>query len=334
MRTRIGMALLALLAVGCSENENMSNPEIPVNAKPIQVGQRVQGVTRAVVTDGSSVTATVLMCDGAIADWGGFTAVKKNTITEGVLNARANVSTASFMAGTSAAVTLMPSLYYDHATNTTKSHLVAVAPDGIVGASGTVVTMKDVDGQQDVMYASAVDAGSETVPIDPINLTFNHLTTQLSFEIKITEATGTGEWDNKAVAVKNISVLSAQLPQSVDAANGAVSWSTPASLSVPNLTSVSLNNVFSKVGNPVMIKEGTVKVDVTLAIGDADITITNVVIKNSATNADLTTVIGQSHLISLNVIEPSATTGGEVTVSAKATVTPWKDGASGSANVE
>lgn len=333
MRTRIGMALLALLAVGCSENENMSNPEIPVNAKPIQVGQRVQGVTRAVVTEGSSVTATVLMCDGATADWSGFTAVKKNTITDGALEARANVSTASFMAGTSAAVTLMPSLYYDHATNTTKSHLVAVAPDGIVGASGTVVTMKDVDGQQDVMYASAVDAGSEDASVVP-NFTFNHLTTQLSFEIKITEATGTGEWDNKAVAVKNISVLSAQLPQSVDAANGAVSWSTPASLSVPNLTSVSLNNVFSKVGNPVMIKEGTVKVDVTLAIGDADITITNVVIKNSATNADLTTVIGQSHLISLNVIEPSATTGGEVTVSAKATVTPWKDGASGSANVE
>lgn len=333
MRTRIGMALLALLAVGCSENENMSNPEIPVNAKPIQVGQRVQGVTRAVVTEGSSVTATVLMCDGAIADWGSFTAVKKNTITEGVLKARANVSTASFKAGTSAAVTLIPSLYYDHATNTTKSHLVAVAPDGTVGASGTVVMMKDVDGQQDVMYASAEDAGSETSPQTPA-LTFNHLTTQLSFEIKITEATGTGEWDGKAVAVKNISVLSAQLPQSVDAADGAVSWSTPASLSVPNLTSVSLNNDFSKVGNPVMIKgEGTVKVDVTLAVDDADITITNVDIKDP-NGSNLTTGIGESHLISLNVIEPSATTGGEVTVSAQATVTPWKDGASGSADVE
>lgn len=327
------MALLALLAVGCSENENMSNPEIPVNAKPIQVGQRVQGVTRAVVTEGSSVTATVLMCDGAIADWGSFTAVKKNTITEGVLKARANVSTASFKAGTSAAVTLIPSLYYDHATNTTKSHLVAVAPDGTVGASGTVVMMKDVDGQQDVMYASAEDAGSETSPQTPA-LTFNHLTTQLSFEIKITEATGTGEWDGKAVAVKNISVLSAQLPQSVDAADGAVSWSTPASLSVPNLTSVSLNNDFSKVGNPVMIKgEGTVKVDVTLAVDDADITITNVDIKDP-NGSNLTTGIGESHLISLNVIEPSATTGGEVTVSAQATVTPWKDGASGSADVE
>lgn len=328
------MALLALLAVGCSENENMSNPETPVNAKPIQLGQRVQGVTRAVVTDGSNVTATVLMCDGTTADWGSFTAVKKNTITNGELQARANVSTASFKAGTSAAVNLTPSLYYNHATNTIKSHLVAVAPDGTVGASGTVVTMKDVDGQQDVMYASVVDAGSETSAETP-ELTFNHLTTQLSFEIKISEATGTGEWDNKAVAVKNISVLSAQLPQSVDAAGGTVSWSTPAALDVPNLTSVSLNGTASKVGNPVMIKgEGTVKVDVTLAVGDADITITNVVIKNSATNADLTTEVGKSHLISLNVIEPSATSGGEVTVSAKATVTPWKNGASGSADVE
>lgn len=328
------MALLALLAVGCSENENMSNPEIPVNAKPIQVGQRVQGVTRAVVTEGSSVTATVLMCDGAIADWGSFTAVKKNTITNGTLEARANVSTASFKAGTSAAVTLTPFLYYDHTTNTTKSHLVAVAPDGTVGASGTVVTMKDVDGQQDVMHASAVDAGSEDASVVP-NFTFHHLTTQLSFEIKITEAAGTGVWDNKAVAVKNISVQSAQLPQSVDAADGKVSWSAPAALDVPNLTSVSLNGIASKVGNPVMIKgEGTVKVDVTLAVGDVDIPITNVVIKDSSTGNDLTTGTGESHLISLNVIEPSATTGGEVTVSAKATVTPWKDGASGSADVE
>lgn len=327
------MALLAVLAVGCSKNENMNNPEIPVDAKAIRIGQRVQGVTRAVVTDGSDVTATVLMCDGDAADWSSFTAVKKNVITGGALQARANTSTASFKAGTSATVTLNPSLYYDHATNTTKSHLVAVAPDGIVSASGTVVEMKDQDGQQDVMYAAVTDAGSEDVSQTP-NLSFSHLTTQLAFEIKITEASGAGAWDNKAVVVKNISVQSAQLPRSVDAADGTVSWSTAAALSVPNLTSVSLNNDFSKVGNPVMIKgEGTVKVDVTLAIDDANITITNVDIKDPNKSSNLITEVGKSHLISLNVIEPSATTGGETAVSATATVAPWQTGANGSADL-
>ena len=58
MKTRIGLAVLALLAAGCSESENMSTPETPVNAKAIRIGQSVQGTTRAAVVEGSLVTAT------------------------------------------------------------------------------------------------------------------------------------------------------------------------------------------------------------------------------------------------------------------------------------
>lgn len=334
MKTRIALAALALLAVGCSKNENMSAPESPVNAKAIQIGQNVQGVTRAVISEGSAVTATVLMRDASASDWSSFTAIKKNDITSGTLNTRANVSTASFKAGSNQAVVLNPSLYYDHVTNTNNAFLVAVAPDGILAASGTVVTMKNMDGEQDVMYASVVDAGNEGTPTKPVNLSFNHLTTQLSFEVKMTPATSDGEWDSKTVVVKGISVQSAQLPKAVDAADGKVDWSSAASLVVPNIANVSLNGTASKAGNPVMLKgDSKVVVDVTLTVGDADLTISNITIKNTATSAELTTETAKSHLITLNVNEPSKATGGEATISATASVTPWETGANGSADL-
>ena len=334
MKTRIGLAVLALLAAGCSESENMGTPEAPVNAKAIRIGQSVQGTTRAAVVEGSDVTATVLMCDGNTADWTGFVAKKANSIISGELKDRANVSTASFKAGTSTTVALNPTLYYTHATpaSETKSHLVAVAPDGNLASSGTVVTMKDVDGQQDVMYASVVDAGSESSPTNSLNLAFSHLTTQLNFQVKLTEATGSGEWDNKSVLVKGISIQSAQLPQAVDAANGNVTWTAAASLNVPGISNIGLNTTEVKAGNPVMISAaGSVMVDVVLTVGGTDLTFVNIPIKNGGSN--LTTVKGESHLITLNVKEPETATG-TTTIIATATVAPWKTGATGSADLD
>lgn len=335
MKTRIGLAILALLAAGCSESENMGTPEAPVNAKAIRIGQSVQGTTRAAVVEGSDVTATVLMCDGNTADWTGFVAKKANSITSGTLSDRANVSTASFKAGANAAVTLNPTLYYDNTNNpstTVKSHLVAVAPDGTLASSGTAVTMKNVDGQQDVMYAEAVDAGSESSPISPLNLTFDHLTTQLNFQVKLTEAAGTGEWDNKAVLVKGISVQNAQLPQAVDAADGSVTWTAASSLNVPGISNIALNATEAKTGNPVMIyAAGSVMVDVVLTVGGTDLSFVNIPIKNG--DSDLTTVKGQSHLITLNVKEPEAVTGA-ASIVATATVNKWVEGTPGSADLD
>lgn len=336
MKTRIGLAVLALLAVGCSESENTNTPDVQVNAKAIRIGQSVQGLTRAVVADGNNVSATVLMCDGAAADWSSFIAVRSNDITSGTgeLKVRANTSTASFKAGTSTEVSLNPTLYYDNTSSTMKSYLAAVAPTGSLAASGTIVTMNDVDGQQDVMYATAVDAGSEGTPASPINLSFNHLTTQLNFQVKMTEASGTGDWDGKTVTVKNIKVQSAQLPQSVNAADGVVTWSSASPLFVPGINNPALSGTLAKIGNPVMIKgESLVKLDVTLTVGGTDLLFSNVPIKD--TTSDLVTVTGSSHLISLNVTEPEAASGsGVAIIDVTATVAKWVVGTPGNADLK
>lgn len=330
MRTRLGLAALALLAVSCSENENMGTPEVQVNAKAIRIGQSVQGMTRAVVADGSDVTATVLMCDGESATWTSFAAVNSNTITsEGVLSKRANTGTASFKAGANTTVSLNPTLYYDNTAAKLKSHLAAVAPAGKLSASGTVVTMNDVDGQQDVMYAEAVNAGSEASKEVTINLSFKHLTTQLNFDVKMTGVDG-GDWDNKTVTIKSIKVQSAELPQSVNAADGTVTWSAASPLTVPGINYPVLSETVSKTGNPVMIKAGSlVKLDVTLTIGGKDLVFSNVPIKNNG--SELTTVTGNSHLVSLNVTEPKTASGsGVAIIDVTATVAPWVVGTPGS----
>lgn len=336
MKTKIAMAALALLAVSCSKNDNMGTPDSPVNAKAIRIGQSVQGVTRAVVTDGSDVTATVLMRDASETDWTSFNAEKKNDIQSGSLQKRANVSVATFKAGANQEVNLNPSLYYKHEASPSSDNalLVAVAPAGTLAATGTVVAMTDVDGQQDVMYSSEVDAGSEssvTNPATPVNLSFSHLTTQLNFQVKLTAAASGGEWNGKAVSLKSISIQSAQLPQSVDAANGAVVWTAPASLVVPNIAGVGLSATEAKAGSPVMVMGGVkVVVDVVLTVGDKDISFGGVTIQDAA--QDLITATAQSHLITLNVKEPvSADDASSIT--ATATVAKWQTGANGSADL-
>ena len=331
MRTRICLAVLALLAAGCSESEDTNTPEVQVNAKAIRIGQSVQGMTRAAVENGSAVSATVLMCDGETADWSNFTAVSSNGINSSTsaLESRATTSTATFTAGTKKAVTLTPTLYYN-TDGSTKSHLAAVAPAGALGASSTTVTMSTVDGQQDVMYAAAVSAGTGTTATTNIELSFNHLTTQLNFKVKMTEASGTGEWDNKTVTVKSIKVQSAQLPQSVNAADGTVAWSNASLLEVPTNNTV-LSTTAAEVGNPIMIKGGsTVKLDVTLTVsGKGDLQFSNVPIKDSGAS-DLATVTGSSHLITLNVTEPQAASGsGVAIIDVTATVAQWIVGTPG-----
>ena len=53
MKTKMSVALLTLLiAAGCSENDQINLPEAPVNAVPINLGQQVKAVSRAVAADG------------------------------------------------------------------------------------------------------------------------------------------------------------------------------------------------------------------------------------------------------------------------------------------
>lgn len=334
---------MALLLASCSSNDNDLLPENPVNATPIQVSQSVQGMvkTRAAVGVGSDVTATVLVADGSsnnadAADWANFSPVLANKIEnqEGAnkLTARATVSTASFKAGSKAAVSLNPILYYN-TTASTKSWLAAVAPAGTV--SGTTVTIPQTDGEQDVMLADAAEAGSSSSASNP-ELTFKHLTTQLNFEMKVTAQNG-GEWTDKTISLKKISVRNAQVPVEVNVAPasgkaGVSKWTDAAMMNVGGISSVALGADAVRVGNPLMIQaSGQVVIDAVISVGGTDITFNNVTIKKQD-DANLSTVAGKSHLITLNVTEP-LTPEDATKMTVTATVTDWVAGDAGHADL-
>lgn len=334
MKTKLSVAAMALLLASCSSNDNDLLPENPVNATPIQVSQSVQGMvkTRAAVGVGSDVTATVLVADGdQAADWTKFSPVLANEVKEdggqNKLTTRATVSTASFKAGSKATVSLNPILYY-HTTASTKSWLAAVAPAGTV--SGTTVTIPQTDGEQDVMLADAAEAGSSSSQQKP-ELTFKHLTTQLNFEMKLTTQASGGEWTDKTISLKKISVQDAQVPAEVNVAPasgkaGVSKWTDAAVMNVGGISSVALGADAVRVGNPLMIQaSGQVVIDAVISVGGTDITFSNVTIKKQDNTTDLSTEAGKSHLITLNVTEP-LTPEDATKMTVTATVTDWVAG--------
>lgn len=340
MKTKLSVAAMALLLASCSSNDNDLLPENPVNATPIQVSQSVQGMvkTRAAVGVGSDVTATVLVADGdQAADWTKFSPVLANEVKEdggqNKLTTRATVSTASFKAGSKATVSLNPILYY-HTTASTKSWLAAVAPAGTV--SGTTVTIPQTDGEQDVMLADAAEAGSSSSQQKP-ELTFKHLTTQLNFEMKLTTQASGGEWTDKTISLKKISVQDAQVPAEVNVAPasgkaGVSKWTDAAVMNVGGISSVALGADAVRVGNPLMIQaSGQVVIDAVISVGGTDITFSNVTIKKQDNTTDLSTEAGKSHLITLNVTELTPEDATKMTVTA--TVTDWVAGDAGHADL-
>ena len=344
MKTKLSVAAMALLLASCSSNDNDLLPENPVNATPIQVSQSVQGMvkTRAAVGVGSDVTATGLVGGGSsnnadAADWANFSPVLANEVKEesgqNKLKTRATVSTASFKAGSKATVSLNPILYY-HTTTGTKSWLAAVAPAGTV--SGTTVTIPQTDGEQDVMLADAAAAGSSSSASEP-ELTFKHLTTQLNFEMKVTAQNG-GEWTDKTISLKKISVRNAQVPVEVNVAPasgkaGVSKWTDAAMMNVGGISSVALGADAVRVGNPLMIQaSGQVVIDAVISVGGTDITFNNVTIKKQDNTTDLSTEAGKSHLITLNVTEP-LTPEDATKMTVTATVTDWVAGDAGHADL-
>ena len=327
MKTKLSVAAMALLLASCSSNDNDLLPENPVNATPIQVSQSVQGMvkTRAAVGVGSDVTATVLVADGdQAADWTKFSPVLANEVTE---DGGQNKLT------TRATVSLNPILYY-HTTASTKSWLAAVAPAGTV--SGTTVTIPQTDGEQDVMLADAAEAGSSSSASNP-ELTFKHLTTQLNFEMKVTAQNG-GEWTDKTISLKKISVQKAQVPAEVNVAPasgkaGVSKWTDAAVMNVGGISSVALGADAVRVGNPLMIQaSGQVVIDAVISVGGTDITFSNVTIKKQDNTTKLSTEAGKSHLIPLNVTEP-LTPSDATKMTVTATVTDWVAGEAGHADL-
>lgn len=333
MKTKLSLALLTLLiAAGCSESDQSNLPDSPVNAVPIRIGQSVSAVSRAVAENGTSVTATILRCDGGTpSDWSGFTKVDKNVINDSKqLTDRASVSAASFVVGTTQEISLNQELYY-HTDGTTNSFVAGISPAGQVANAGTAVAFSQKDGTQDVMYASAISVGKGDSPAVSRNLTFEHKTTQLNFEIKLEKVSGGGEWNGKRVALKSIAMKEVAVPAAVDAADGTVTWSSAATLAVPGIAETVIAETATAAGSPIMIKAGDkVVVDVAIVVGGDTKVFNNVPVMNG--DSHLTTVTGKSHKITLTMKEP-ATADDAVKITTTATVTPWVVGDSGTAEL-
>lgn len=341
MKKVLCMVAVVLLAASCSNNdENIPTPGEAINAPAIHISQSVSGIsTKAPVATGQEITATVGMVDasGATADWTKFTQVTANKVnSSGTFDDdadRATVSTAKFIVGTTTEVTLAPSLYYAVQSPTNHSHIAAVSPKGTVEAQ--TVKMISMDGEQDVMYAQSTDAGIGTTPTTGLNLTFDHVTTQLIFKAKVTPATANGAWNKKA-SVKSITIQSAQLPEAVAFADGSVTWTGAANLLVPNVSGVTIGDgTFSVVGNPVMIMASDeVKVNVVITGGDGkDYDYNNVVIMKTVSDK-LATTAGSSHEITLTVTEPSEAGQDVSKITTTATVKEWVSGDTGSGELK
>lgn len=334
MRTKSSLALLALLVLSSCGNEQVDNERVDsTGATPIRVGYSVQGMsasTRGAVVEGSEVTATVLMCDGNTnTNWSGFTKVDRNELdADGGLSKRATVSIASFKVG-EAGMSLNPTLYYNK-DNTTKSFLAAVAPSGEL--TGTSVSFSTKDGLQDVMYAPATAPVTST-NADPLNLAFEHRTTQLSFAVKVKKADSNGEWEGKTVSLKSITIQQTSLPEAMDVANGNMKWSSPAAdLLVPGIAATVLTGTATPIGNPVMVAPSQkVVLNVVITVGGVDKPFKNVTVKNASAE-DLQTLVGNSHVVTLTIEEPK-TPEGATTITSAAQLAPWKTGEPGTATL-
>lgn len=347
MKKILTMAAVALLTASCSnDNEGTITPEINQANAPvaIQLSQTVAGLTtKAPVTNGSKVDATVVMVDvtgGGNPDWNTITFTPKKTNTlktedpnKGTFEKdadRANVSNATFTVGEEKAITLNPYLYH---ASTDASWVAAVAPDGTV-EDGTHVNLTTVDGLQDVMYAAPVNTGTKDAQVKDASLTFEHLTTQLQFAVKYV-GKDDGIWKGKSVSVKSIEIKDVQLPKAVHFSDGQVDLTNAAPFFVPNIITTGLDPKAisaTKVSPQIMINPSNpVKIDVTFLIGSDDVKYSNVTIQDGGGN--LAPVKGSSHLITLTLNEPQSPADSEKALGVKATVKAWTVGNEGSATI-
>ena len=343
MKTKMSVALLTLLiAAGCSENDQINLPDAPVNAVPINLGQQVNAVSRAVAADGVNVSATLLMCDGSgdEVDWSKFVKVEKNVIDQS--NQLTSISAASFTVAATPAndISLNQLLYYS-LSDGVKSFIAAVSPAGKVADSGASVNFNQEDGTQDVMWASTVSVGSAKDEKNAdgtakYNLAFTHKTTQLNFAVALTRVQGGGEWQNKKVALKSIAVQKASVPQAINVANGDITWSTPVTFKVPGISEAAIAATATEVGESFMINPYTeVILDVVITVDGAEKIFNNVRVTtdgDGGAKVDLAREEGKSHKITLTIQEP-ANADTAVTIKTTATVKPWVQGASGSADL-
>lgn len=350
MKKILSMAALALIMAGCSNDNDevkIDNGEA-ANAVAIQISQKVAGVeSKAAITPGSTMQAVIMMVDAGSSadspDFSAFTPQTTNTLTDKsggspgekeLANdaARATVATTEFAAKTSAeAISLNPTLYYP-VTSDKKTWILGVSPQGVVDQ--TKVNFNDVDGLQDVMYAAQQGGVASSSASTPIELTFNHKTTQLLFVAKLTDDNLSGtEWAGKAVSVKSIVIPKAQVPNAITISKGELEC-TEKSLTVKGCDEALTTSVCAK-SVPVMIKDAAqLVVNLVLTVGGETVTYNNLTVQNgeSGGSGNLVTKPGKSHLITFEITAPVGSSQPKIGASAK--IVDWEKGDAGKVEIK
>lgn len=346
MKKILSMAALALVMAGCSnddENVKIDNGEAS-NAVAIQISQKVAGVeSKAAITAGSNVLATILMVDGennsaSNPDFINFTPKTENTLTGESNNelandaARATVANTKFKAQGTQSITLTPTLYYpvDGGGSPKKTFILGVAPQGVV--NGVEVAFPQTDGLQDVMFAEQQDAGNGKPSATSVTLEFKHKTTQLTFVAKLKSADLSGtEWEGKTVGVKSIVIPNAKVPEKLNISTGNVEW-VDKEIIVAGCAE-KLSETICKPSVPVMISPSTsLIVNIELSVGDKTITYTNLRVKNDS-GEDLATTVAKSHQITFEITAPIEASGA-TKIGTSAKVIDWTAGDAGKVEIK
>lgn len=353
-KSMLWAAMAAVAMTSCSNNEFDGVETEGSGLVKIEIGQKVQGIeTKAAINKGDRVEATIIATAGdAPDDWTKFVPVFENGFEDPseVWSAEkfANVAVGSFEAGSNMPIGLNPSLYAKSTGTTaeTGATLTGVAPKGTVSQGKVVFSV--TDGQQDVMIAQTtarnqVKFDKGVGSIDPFELTFEHKTAQLRFRFAAVNTAGIAAWADANIQVNSVTVKKAYVPSAVRLGNPCeVVWTnTFQNLLLNNFTDANVPNTFgtAESGKPdfitvdkqALVKPGVaVELDVMLTIDGKEKTYTAV--KPLKDGNPLQTLEGMFHNISLTIKQPVVPTGSPEIV-ATATVTEWKEGDEGIAEL-
>lgn len=261
MKKIVSLALIAIVAASCSEEEQFVSPDnSPVEIKLSSGINEV--LTKAPVNSGDSITARFVA-----------------TTTSGDFTTNAWTSTVRFkaLATVSDAFSFTPKQYYP--INGSNIYIKGFYPDGTI--SGDSVTFSGAPGTNDVMITPQVSGTrAATAPLD---FKFDHLLTQLKFKF----VAGSG-YDPTGKKVTSVVVKSQQIPSKLSLSSGVVVY-TPGSATITGSYDITAAGAVAP--DCPMVKAG---VPVVLSITNSD----NVTYPD-ITVADLTTEVKKSHLITL-----------------------------------
>lgn len=258
------LALVAIVAVGCSEEDKFdSSDNSPVE---IKVNSGIYEVlrTKAPVNSGDSITVQ-------------FAA----SVTSGNYATNAWSASIRFKASATptAALSFTPQQFYP--IDGSSIYIKGYYPSGSL--SGNTVTFSGANGTNDVMVTAQASGTRATTT--PLNFVFNHLLAQLQFKF----VAGSG-YDPTGKTVKSVTVKTQQIPATLDLGAGTIGY-TAGDATITGTYAISVGG--STAADCPMVKPGEV---VTISVTNSD----NVTYPDiTFTTAQLLTLAGNSHLITI-----------------------------------